>query len=486
MFPRPLLRPRVPLLVLAFAFAVAGVALVPARAADTARRGQTETALDRYVAAPDPSYKWSKVTEASDGTGTAYVLDLVSQTWLTPAEVNRPEWRHWLVVIKPAELKHSTALLFISGGSNRPGNPPRPSRNLIEIARTTGSVVAELRMVPNQKLIFHGDGQEREEDDLIAYTWKQYLKTGDERWPARLPMTKAAVRAMDTITALLATPEAGSAKVDTFVVAGGSKRGWTAWTTAAVDRRVVGVAPIVIDVLNVEVSMRHHYRAYGFYAPAVGDYVRHGIMAWAGTPELAALYAIEDPFSYRDRLTLPKLVMNAGGDQFFLPDSARHFFGSLSGPKHLRTIPNTDHGLKDSDAYQTLTAWYHGLLNGKPAPELAWKLDAGTLAATTSVAPKSVLLWQAHNPAARDFRMETLGPVWKSTPVAGDGKAFAAKLETPAAGWTASFLELSYDVGAGVPLKLTTEVFITPDTLPFAAPTEPQPKGFLQNAAAKK
>lgn len=485
MSPRLLSRPRLPLLALVLAFA--GVALVPARAADTARRGQTETALDRYVAAPDPSFKWTKVAEASDGTGTAYVLDLVSQTWLTPAEVNRPEWRHWLVVIKPAELKHSTALLFISGGSNRPGNPPRPSRSLIEVARATGSVVAELRMVPNQKLVFHGDGKEREEDDLIAYTWNQYLKTGDERWPARLPMTKAAVRAMDTITAFLAAPETGGAKVDSFVVAGGSKRGWTAWTTAAVDRRVVGVAPIVIDVLNVEVSMRHHYRAYGFYAPSVGDYVSHGIMAWAGTPELAALYAIEDPFSYRDRLTLPKLVMNAGGDQFFVPDSARHFFGALSGPKHLRTIPNTDHGLKDSDAYQTLTAWYHALLNRRPAPELTWKLDpAGTLAATTSLKPQTVLLWQAHNPAARDFRMETLGPVWKSAPVDGDGKTYAAKLEQPAAGWTASFLELSYDVGAGVPLKLTTEVFITPDTLPFAAPNEPQPKGFLQNAAAKK
>jgi len=68
---------------------------------------------------------------------------------------------------------------------------------------------------------------------------------------ARLPMTKSAVRAMDTVTAFL-----GSSREVTsggrFVVAGGSKRGWTTWTTAAVDKRVVGIIPIVIDVLNIE------------------------------------------------------------------------------------------------------------------------------------------------------------------------------------------------------------------------------------------
>ena len=124
-------------------------------AADTARRGRSETALDRYVAQKDDSFTWTKAAEASDGSGTAYVLDLVSQNWLTPAEVNRTEWRHWLVIIKPNNLRHSTALLAIAGGANRPGNPPRPSRDLIEIARTTQSVVIDLRMIPNQTLTFH-------------------------------------------------------------------------------------------------------------------------------------------------------------------------------------------------------------------------------------------------------------------------------------------------------------------------------------------
>lgn len=474
------MRPKRPLFLLALLFTLT----LPLRAADSARRSQTETALDRYVAQPDTSFSWKKVSELSDPRGTAYLLDLVSQTWLTPAEVDRPQWRHSLTVIKPANLAHSTALLFISGGANLAASPPRPSRQLIEIATATRSVVVELRMVPNQPLTFHGDGKPRTEDDLIAYTWDQFLRTGDERWPARLPMTKAAVRAMDATTAFLASPEGGEAKVDTFVLTGASKRGWTAWTTAAVDRRVVALAPIVIDVLNIESSMDHHVRAYGFYSPAVGDYVRHRIMDWKGTPELKALYAIEDPFSYRERLTMPKLLINACGDQFFLPDSSQFYFGALPGEKFLRYIPNTDHSMRNTDAYQTLGAWHHVILNRTPLPQFSWQRAAdGTLTVTAKTKPTAALLWQATNPKARDFRLETLGPVWTSTPLTADGDTFTAKTVAPSAGWTASFIELTFDVGASDPLKLTTDIAVTPDRLPFPAPKVETPKGFLQNAA---
>ena len=96
------------------------------------------------------------------------------------------------------------------------------------------------------------------------------MKTGDETWPLRMPMTKACVRAMDSVTSFMATAEGGNVKVDKFVVAGGSKRGWTTWTTAAVDKRVVAISPMVIDLLNNEKSFEHHFQAYGFIARGQG------------------------------------------------------------------------------------------------------------------------------------------------------------------------------------------------------------------------
>ena len=66
----------------------------------------------------------------------------------------------------------------------------------------------------------------------------------------RLPMTKAVVRAMDTIQDFAKNSNYGDIKK--FMLAGESKRGWTTWTSAAVDpKRVFSAVPIVMDILNM-------------------------------------------------------------------------------------------------------------------------------------------------------------------------------------------------------------------------------------------
>lgn len=62
----------------------------------------TATALDRYVAAPDPSYAFRLVrTATAAGNVTVHFLELTSQTWLTTAEVDRPVWKHSLILYVP-------------------------------------------------------------------------------------------------------------------------------------------------------------------------------------------------------------------------------------------------------------------------------------------------------------------------------------------------------------------------------------------------
>src|SRR5215831_17336843 len=284
------------------------------------------TALDRYVAAPDTNYSFRVIRTLPEKEQTTFILEMTSQAWLTTNEVDRPLWKHWLVLVKPEKVVSSKSLLFISGGANDGKIPKSADGTLRQIALTTKSVVSELKMVPNQPLVFSGETEGRKEDSLIAYTWDKFLRTGDTKWPARLPMTKVAVRAMDTVIAFCGSPEGGHQTVDGFVVAGGSKRGWTTWTTAAVDMRVIAIVPIVIDLLNIEPSMLHHYAAYGFWAPSIGDYTALRIMDWTGTPQYHALMRIEEPYQYKKRFTMPKFLINASGDQFFLPDSSQFYF----------------------------------------------------------------------------------------------------------------------------------------------------------------
>lgn len=430
------------------------------------------TALDRYVQKPDPSYKFELVRTIPGEGYTAYVLDMTSQTWLTPELVDRTEWKHWLTIIAPAETRGTTGFLFITGGNNNSRAPEKVDPGLADTAVATASVVAELRMVPNQPVIFADDKRSRTEDSLIAYTWDKYLKTGDEKWPARLPMTKSAVRALDAITTFCASEAAGKRKVEKFVVAGGSKRGWTTWTTAAVDKRVVGIVPLVIDMLNVEPSFEHHYRAYGFYAPAVKDYQDKDIMGWQRTPQYRALMRIEEPYEYRERLTMPKLMINSSGDQFFLPDSSQFYFDDLKGEKYLRYVPNTDHSLRNSDARQSMTAFYDALLRGTARPKFSWKFEKdGAIRVQTKDKPTEVKLWQANNPEKRDFRLEKIGPAYQGSVVEEQSSGvYLARVPKPEKGWTAYFVELTFPSGGKYPFKFTTAVRVNPDTLPFPAP----------------
>ena len=439
------------------------------------------TALDEYVAALDTNYSFQVVKRVPGEGQTTFIVDMTSQAWLTTNEVDRPLWKHWLTVVKPDAVVSSKSLLFIGGGGNGGAPPNAADPNLVKIALATKSIVTELRMVPNQPLVFAGEKQGRKEDSLIAYTWDKFLRTGDKKWPARLPMTKSAVRAMDTVTAVCGSAEGGGVKVDGFVVAGGSKRGWTTWTTAAVDKRVVAIVPFVIDVLNMEASMLHHYAAYGFWAPSVGDYTAFRLMDWTGTPEYKALLKIEEPYQYRHRFTMPKFIINAAGDQFFLPDSSQFYFNDLPGVKYLRYVPNADHSLRGSDAYQTLQACYSAVLNQRPLPQFSWTLEKdGSIRVTTKDTPAEVKLWQATNPEARDFRIETLGPKYQSTALSDQGGGtYVGKVPEPAKGWTAFFIELTFPTGSPEPYKFTTQVRVVPDVLPAKF----VPKGRPQSSA---
>jgi len=429
------------------------------------------TPLDDYIAKPDPSYRYELVNTINHPQGKIYVIDMTSQTWRSESEVNRTLWKHWLTIIVPDDVASDTALLWINGGSNEGAAPSEPDGMLVDIALQSKTVVADLRMVPNQPLIFADDpDNERYEDGIIAYTFDKFLKTEDPTWPLLLPMVKSAVRAMDTVQDHIRKTARGAFEINDFVVSGGSKRGWTTWLTAAVDERVLAIAPIVIDVLNMGEQMQHHYAAYGFYSSAIGDYEDMKVLGQLDSEGGTDIRNFVDPYEYRERYTMPKFLINSAGDQFFLPDSAQFYFDDLPDDKYLLYCPNTDHGLDGSKADKALLAWYHSILTGRDRPDFSWEIpEEGHMTVQTKTRPTEVNLWMATNPEARDFRLETIGKVWKSwhlTPVE-QGKIHAL-VPAPEKGWTAYFVELVFDSGTPVPYRFSTEIRVVPDTLPYA------------------
>ena len=228
-----------------------------------------ETALDRYVAKPDPNYRFDLYHTQDDAAYVAYFLKMTSQRWRSASEVDRPLWEHEVVIVMPRfGLDNTdTAVLLIDGGSNGGTlmNEVEPALGAAGVA--TGAVLAVVRQVPNQPLYFADEvGVGRKEDEILAYSLDKALDTGDPEWAVHLAMTKAAVRAMDTVQTFA---DGKGKSIKDFVVLGGSKRGWTTWLTAAVDPRIRAIVPASIDMPNLVRQFTHHWESYGFYAPAL-------------------------------------------------------------------------------------------------------------------------------------------------------------------------------------------------------------------------
>lgn len=185
------------------------------------------------------------------------------------------------------------------------------------------------------------------------------------------------------------------------------QRGWTTWTVGAVDKRVVGIVPIVMDLLNLSPvstavgqaahgvgaegiwhcmwvgppqNLHHFWRSLGGWTFAFKDYYEMNLTSEFDSEAFDAMHQVVDPYGelrhcasldtalstaactcpthllpylpthllphvytlqlpaavYRDRLTMPKLIICTGGDEFFQPDDSIFYWSQLKEPKFIR------------------------------------------------------------------------------------------------------------------------------------------------------
>ena len=413
--------------------------------------------LGKYVAADDGAFIWKLADTAEVAGGRVYTLDLISQKWQGIV------WDHKLQVIVPkgAEPK-ATMLLWNQGGS------PSAGSNLMamEIAKRVGAPIACLFGVPKQPL-YNG----MKEDTLIAETFVKFLETKDSSWPLLFPMAKSVVKAMDALQAF--GKQELKVEVKQFVITGASKRGWTSWLTAATgDPRVKAIAPMVIDTLNFPKQMPHQFESFGGkYSDQIIDYEARKLLPLPESTDARRLWQMVDPWTYRAKLTLPKLLIHGTNDPYWAQDATNVYWDDLQGPKYLCYVPNATHGLRPEEtpnvkggkvdafptaAINTLAVFARSQIDDTPLPALTWKHadrgDKAVLAVETDVPPTAVRFWSAAS-ATKDFRKS------KWTPVGVEGKNQIQVLARPASGYTAFLGVVEYERD-GKPFSLTTQVRI--------------------------
>lgn len=119
--------------------------------------------------------------------------------------------------------------------------------------------------------------------------------------------------------------------------------------SAIADPDVEAIVPFAIDLLDIDASLEHIYQSYGGNWPITFyPYYQQSIDEKIKSPTFTQLRQIIDPLRYlntiyQPRLAIPKYIINASGDDFFVPDNTRFYYSKLPGVKSLRIVPNMNH-----------------------------------------------------------------------------------------------------------------------------------------------
>ena len=236
------------------------------------------------------------------------------------------------------------------------------------------------------------------------------------------------------------------------------------------------IAPLVIDTLHFPVQMRNQLAAFGKPSEMIADYTRAKLVPIPDTTEGQNLWKMVDPYSYRESLTVPKMIINGTNDPYWPQDALNSYWDVLKGEKFIAYSPNSGHDLREMDkngtksllpmrAVNTLSAFSKCQVFEKEMPKLEWKWNAEKNKYTVDA--KGTILkaraWTCDSDT-KDFRKSFWKEQSTSTPK-DDGKPYVGsytKLEdfaVPAKGFRAVMMEVEFDIH-GVAANLTTQIQI--------------------------
>lgn len=187
--------------------------------------------------------------------------ELLSQHWSPDDMVTPAQWRHNVDIYIPETAKEHHALVVVNNGINydkgvqitgKPGDFPQET--LASISRDTNTIVISVSDIPNQYLTFQDDKKPLKEDESVSRSWALFMEAPEQRklMPLNIPMVTAISQAMR-----LAKKELTQWNINSFIITGISKRGWTTWLSAIADPDVEAIVPFAIDLLDIDASLEH-------------------------------------------------------------------------------------------------------------------------------------------------------------------------------------------------------------------------------------
>jgi len=384
----------------------------------------------QYISKNEPDYSWKLVdTKTNADKSVIYELKLISQKWRDIV------WSHRLKIYIPNNIdkKNNLALFMISGSSSGKDQLGFAAA----IANNVAAPAALLLDVPNQPL-YEG----LREDALIAATFMEFITNGQPSDLLLFPMAKSVVKGMDAVTDFCKSKL--KLDIDEFITCGASKRGWTTFLSGVVDKRVKAIVPIVYDNLNLKKQMELQLSDFGGFSEQIADYTKLGIpeMILSNVPNAVVIGKLVDPYSYIEKLKMPKLLVIGTNDQYWPVNAINVYYDKFPGKTYIHYVPNAGHGL--GEKYNRVASAVAKLFlsqQGKttmPETKADYLKSKNTIEVKyiTSLKPEKVLAWYALS-KTKDFREAK----WMPIEMKGNGKKYSCKINNPTDKKLAVFVE---------------------------------------------
>ncbi len=194
-------------------------------------------------------------------------------------------------------------------------------------------------------------------------------------------------------------------------------------------------------------------------------YTQRGVQDSMETEKGRRLSAAVDPWAYRSRITMPKLIINGANDPYWTLDSLNAYWNDLKGSKFVMYVPNGGHdlgiGKNPANVAQLVSAlggYTRAIASDSPCPNMTWTYKQARNEERLDISIDSTramaVLWVAKSDTL-DFREST----WEPTPMTNNKTGFTGKTEMAQKGYVAMFGEVTTSVG-GQAVPLCTQVTI--------------------------
>ena len=152
------------------------------------------------------------------------------------------------------------------------------------------------------------------------------------------------------------------------------------------------------------------------------------------------LWSMVDPFTYRDRLTIPKFLINGSNDRYWTLNALDLYWNKLKGPKYVVELPNAGHGLEVHRdwAINGLGAFFRHSVTGRPMPALSWSMKSPASADSTLTIHADSMPLRHGSGRRRPGIAISANSKWTSSPLQA-GTTITASFARPALGHLAAW-----------------------------------------------